>query len=199
MKSSVRAGRRKSAVPLNLTLGVIGTATENMGNRYFLDLPIYRIAEDRYFRERETFIEKGLYSVNSEKLHSGLQSIYEANPQFADAARDRLATSYGGIWRFNEIVGYVRLYFLGTQIRGEHYGVRRNRLVRTRTKTFEFIHWKLATEVNVPNPITDEGIYRAVLEYVERCRAEFPRRHIDSEPLVVLGEHLRWRELLLEK
>lgn len=116
-----------------------------------------------------------------------------------DHTRARLAASYGGAWRFNEIVGYIRLYFLGTQIRGEHHGVYKSRIVRTMTKPFEFIHWKLAPEIEIPHPITDEGIFRAVLEYVDDCRKELPRRHIDSTSLMVLGKHLRWRELLLEK
>ena len=39
---------------------------------------------------------------------------------------------FGGAWKYNEIIGYIRLHFLGNQIRGEYWGVKAMCQVRTR-------------------------------------------------------------------
>jgi hypothetical protein len=36
---------------------------------------------------------------------------------------DHLEMRYGGPWNFNEIIGFIRLHFLGSQIRGEYFAV----------------------------------------------------------------------------
>jgi hypothetical protein len=115
------------------------------------------------------------------------------------AARDILQRSYGGCWLYNEIIGYIRLHFLGSQVRGEYFGVNKKRIVRTRTKTFEYLSWKLAPEINIPHPYTNEGIYRAILEYLTACRKELPGRHVETERFEVVGSHIDWRSILESK
>lgn len=184
---------RSRAVPFTSTLDIM-----SMGLKYFFDVPVYRVDEDSYYRNREEFIEQTLYPGDS-KFSSELRRLHETEPRMAEAARTRLAESYGGAWKFNEIVGYIRLHFLGTQVRGEYHGIFKRRIVKTRTKTFEFINWKLVSEVEIPIPITDDGIFGAVLRYIEDCKKELPRRHIDATLLAAVGKHVRWSELFLEK
>jgi hypothetical protein len=122
-----------------------------------------------------------------------------ADPNHYMAARDHIQHSYGGCWIYNEIIGYIRLHFLGSQIRGEYFGVRKKRIVRTRTKTIEYLSWKLAPEINIPHPYTNEAIYSAILEYLAACRKELPGRHVDAKRFEVVGRHIDWRSLLESK
>ena len=85
-----------------------------------------------------------------------------------------------GPWRFNEIIGYVRLHFLGSQVRGEYFSVGREQLVLTRQKTLVYSTHKLAPEQSVPRDATNDEILRVILGYVDACRKEEPRRHFDD-------------------
>jgi hypothetical protein len=46
--------------------------------------------------------------------------------------------------------------------------------------------------VEMPYPYTNEGIYRAILEYLADCRKELPRRHVDTELFESIGGHVNW-------
>ncbi len=89
----------------------------------------------------------------------------------------------------------MRLHFLGSQIRGEYFGVAKKRIVRTRTKVLESRTWKLAPEIAIPGASTSSDIFRLILEYVDRCRKELRGRYVDSELPETVGRHLDWRRL----
>lgn len=57
--------------------------------------------------------------------------------------------AYGGDWDFNEIVGNIKLFFMGTQVRGEYWSTKPHRKLMTRKKQFEFKEHKLVAESNV--------------------------------------------------
>ena len=148
----------------------------NTGVRYFFDLPVYRIPRERYYEERETFLDK----------HSSSKGD--------SAIRDHLQRVYGGPWEFNEIIGYIKLHFLGSQIRGEYFAVRRKRIVRTRRKLLEFQTWKLAPEISV-NPESSVTILESIYSYIGACRKEIPRRYIDTEMFDALAPFVNWKAL----
>jgi hypothetical protein len=147
--------------------------------KYFFDIPVYRIPMDQYNRERDAYIEA------------------KANQN--EVIRNHLWHTYGGCWQYNEIIGYIRLYFLGSQVRGEYFGVNKKSIVRTRTRTFEHLSHKLAPEVEISHPITRASVLAAVRQYLEDCKKELPRRHIDTEQFEVIAKHINWRELFLQE
>jgi len=102
--------------------------------------------------------------------------------------------AFGAAWQFNEIVGYVRLHFVGTQIRGEYAGPNRTRIVRSRSRSWaiESQTWKLAPEVEIGLPISKDTITTAIRRYVADCRRELPRRYIDTEVFETLLPHIDW-------
>ena len=105
------------------------TASENcmMGPIfYFFDVPVYRLARKRYEDELEKSINKAMCP------HEMEQAFYEQNPKRAMAFRDDMQKIYGGCWDYNEIIGYIKMHFLGSQIRGEYFGVKAKRIVKTR-------------------------------------------------------------------
>ena len=94
----------------------------------------------------------------------------------------------------NEIVGYVKLHFLGTQIRGEYWATIPKRKVRTRRKQFEYKTHKLAAEIEIRD-FTQEGIIKAVDKYIGRCKKEVKNRHLDLREFDKLKAHINWSSL----
>jgi len=158
----------------------------------FLDIPVYRLPEAAYYSQREKFAENGIEPM----LHGlGDQAANSKHKSMIENAREHLNDVYGGIWRFNEIIGYIRLHFLGSQVRGEYFAVRRKRLARTRHKQFEWVTHKLAPEVEIETPLCDATIEAAVGRYLDDCEREVPRRYIDHSVLDVLKPYIRWYDL----
>lgn len=77
--------------------------------RYFFDVPVYRLPEERYYRERDKSIESAIYPEGSPS-NEAMRAKEAADPNHNIAFRDHLQRTYGGCWRFNEIIGYIRLH-----------------------------------------------------------------------------------------
>jgi len=78
---------------------------------YIFDIPVYRLSEKDYQNEEDKF---SLEIYNDVFLKNGRvdsQTSYEDFKEKWMIPRDR--------WRYNEIIGYIKLYILGSQIRGE--------------------------------------------------------------------------------
>lgn len=136
------------------------------------------------------------------EILGSVEEAWRGSPQLSDEKKHHethLKQHYYerfGPWEFNEIVGYVRLHFLGSQVRGEYYAVRRKRLVRTRTKTMVYQTHKLAPEREIRRGATNEEILQVILEYVEACRREEPRRVFDDEWLRTIGPMVDWNGVM---
>ena len=166
------------------------------GDFYFLDLPVYRLPEEEYNKQRSTFIES---EMKKYRIHITPSSLVTAKDlQVADDNnRDRLWKSFGGAWRYNEIIGYVRLYLFFTQIRGQYWRVMAKRIVRNGKKNMG--HWedKLAPLTELPTSGSNKEIYDAILEHVNDCRKKLkkPKRYLDAERLTTIGSFVDWRAL----
>jgi hypothetical protein len=165
-----------------------------MSDYMFFDLPVYRIGEEKYLEDRDSFVSRSLaaYGVTSGESfdHRG----QEHQPLLVER-RARLEKLFGGCWRFNETIGYIRLHFLGCQVRGEYYSVSRKRIIKTRKKQFEFQTWKLAPEIDFNDDATSDAIFSCIMDYVADCRRELPGRYIDDGSLRALGPFLDWRRM----
>lgn len=165
-----------------------------MPRRHFFDLPVYRLPRDTYYQEREKFVDDAIYQTG-QAIESKLREMEKKDPSCHSSARHRLQLSYGGCWEFNEIIGYIRLHFLGSQVRGEYFSVAKQRVVKTRTKTIEWRTWKLAPEVEVEQPYGDTEVLVAINQYVRDCRTALPNRFIDSESFERLVPYVQWGAL----
>ncbi len=165
------------------------------GAFYFLDLPVYRLPEDEYYEKRSTYLDS---AVKKRRL-----SITPSSPSIAkrlagreDKIREHLRNTSGGAWRYNEIIGYVRLHLFGSQIRGEYWRVNVKRIRRTRIKhILELQAYKLAPETELPTTGSNNEIYLAILEHVDDCRKILKKRYLDAEQLTTIGPYVDWRAL----
>ena len=91
---------------------------------YFFELPIYRCSE------------RPFYSKYARDLEAHLAALWPPNTppnilaELRPLAEDHFRKRYGGPWHFNQTVGWIRLYTLGTQIRGELWLTSEKSLVR---------------------------------------------------------------------
>jgi hypothetical protein len=156
----------------------------------FFDIPVYRLAPHKYEAARAAYIDNAVEQA-------GLREAGPENAHLLDIFETHLWHKYGGAWRYNEIIGYIRLHILGNQLRGEWWGVDAKRIVRTRKKQFEFKRWKLAPERQFPSQPSSEEIYRTILQYLDDCRreAELKNRFVDSKALEALGPFVDWLAL----
>lgn len=165
---------------------------------YFFDLPVYRLTAGTYYAARSDYIDKVLFRPGSPD-EQYLRGKDRNNPRDKDWFRDYLGKTYGGCWEFNEIIGYIRLHFLGSQVRGEYFSVNKKRIVRTRTKRFEFMTWKLAPEVEIEPPYGTAEILDAIYEYINDCRREVPKRYIDTSKFDTIAPFVDWEGLFRRK
>jgi hypothetical protein len=162
--------------------------------KYFFDLPVYRIKEDAYVEQQQEYIEKAVFPPDSPDLEA-LKLLEKNDPDINTAYRSHAFKSYGGIWRYNEIIGYIRLYFLGDQIRGEYYAVNKKRIMRSRTKQLEHKTWKLAPELDIEDDSSSEKVLESIEKYIEDCMEELPRRYIDTSGFDAIAKYTDWKSL----
>lgn len=163
--------------------------------RYFCDVPVYRVEEDRYLDELIRHTEKILFPAD-DPLSATLRERDRLYPTENEPLRAHIAFKYGGCWQYNEIVGYIRLFFLGSQIRGDYFGISQQRAIRTRHKVFVLKSLKVAPEREIPAGASSEAIFEVVLQYLAECRAELPQRYVDSRLLEEVGPHINWQALV---
>ncbi|OGR26867.1 MAG: hypothetical protein A2139_03210 [Desulfobacca sp. RBG_16_60_12] len=166
--------------------------------KFFFDVPVYRVPEEKYYREMNEYIERNMFPGPAEHNDS-MRVFYSREPEQEVSHREHLREQFGGAWNYNEIIGYIRLHFLGNQIRGEYWGVKAKRQVRTRKKIFKYMTWKIAPEINIPNKADNEEIFKLILDYLTRCSKELRGRHIDTTILKSIGQYVDWKSLLVDR
>lgn len=121
-------------------------------NRYFMMVPVYRLTKEKYDSDVENYIESQ-YRNDDETI----KKHYIDDPEDKKSWNFYLREIYGGPWEFNEIIGFIKLYFCGNQIRGEYWAVNAKRICKTRRKQFKFKTYKLSPEISLWE-ITNESI-----------------------------------------
>ena len=74
--------------------------------KHFFDVPVYRLSRDRYYQERDSYVDEVLFPKDSPDSAT-LRAMDAADPTLNAFMRNHLPRSYGGCWEFNEIVGYI--------------------------------------------------------------------------------------------
>ncbi len=161
-----------------------------VGDDFFFILPVYRLGEEKYYANLNNDFERQVSTAWG-------QEFRDKHPDMVQDWRNRHHTSYGGAWDFNEIVGYIKLYFLGTQVRGEYWSTIPKRKVKTRRKQFEYKTHKLYVEIEIHKQ-TREGILAAIEEYLKGCARELKNRHIDRKEFDKLKNHIDWPAVFRE-
>lgn len=157
--------------------------------KYFFDVAVYRLSDQEYDIEQKNHSKK-LFEQMHTRIDGSKRNTLVTYEKYYEKS-----SIYHDMWRYNEIIGYIRLHSLGTQIRGEFFQHKSKRIVKTRKKSFIYITHKLVSETNIMNQTNDE-IYNSILKYLERCEKELEKRYIDIESFKNIGQYVNWNKLI---
>jgi len=161
-----------------------------LSNHYFFSVPIYIKSENRYFEDRKNFIEQKLntYKDYGVKIDNRKEVM-----------ADQLAREYGGGWRYNQIVGYVKLYFYGDQVRGDLYYQRGQRIRRVRRNRIEYKFTNILTGYPIKITCSSKDIFEIIMKSLDEVQnKDYLRdRFVDVSDLKVIGPHINWKDLFL--
>lgn len=169
-----------------------------MKTTYFIDIPVYRLEKDKYYSQRDAYVEINLYGKNPEEIKKN-KEFYMNNSDLERASRKRLLNSYGGPWDFNEIVGYIKLFFFGNQIRGELWQVDRKRFIRTRKKIIHFKSHKVVYELTIPENSSSNEIFDIISAYLNNAKKKLKNRYMDTRHFELIGPYINWNSLYSER
>jgi hypothetical protein len=164
--------------------------------KIIFDIPVYRLTKEKYESEQNLFIQREM-SEGGENV----QKMYHRHPDVKRQDENRLWESYGGSWLFNEIIGFIRLFFLSEQIRGEYIHVEAKKIVRTRKKVFGPLGYEVTSPERVSAGSSNREIFNLILKYLKRAQneKELKSRCVDTSVFKNIGPHTDWNALLAEQ
>ena len=162
---------------------------------YFFDIPVYRLSSDKYYKQLELFKEESLYGTNEESKKIKTE-FYIRNPENKIWFEEDIFKKFGGAWQYNEIIGFIKLYSVGSQIRGEYFRVNSKIIKKTRRKTFEWVSDKLVPEITIFPEDSNEVIFTIVYNYLMDCKKELKNRYLDLDNFEKLGHYIDWKQFL---
>lgn len=146
--------------------------------KYLFEMPAYRLSENIYY-------EKMAASIS--KTNQGKE--YPTN-------EDYLRYKYGGDWRFNEIVGFLRFYRYGeNQIRCEYWESEAKKKVRTRKKQFILVSDSYCTET-FSRTASNVELAHTMRSAVEHCESRLKNLVIDRELFDASVGLIDWNSIL---
>jgi hypothetical protein len=156
-----------------------------MAERHFAEIPIYRVSEKTYNADREKWIDKHIT-----ELLEPLDSVRER------WFRDHLKERFGGTWRYNQAVGFIRLFVFGGQIRGEYYFSSKQKLTRTGRRCFRWCG--KAFQTGELGRLSCEGIRNEVRQGLLSFQKEYRagKLELDLQSFGEMAKHLDWVALL---
>jgi len=161
--------------------------------RYLFELPIYRVSESSYCAEFGRHLER--FWDDTERMHGRTRQELFSDDQRA-LIQEQQWREFGGPWRYNQVVGWVRLFVLGFQIRGECWMVTAQRLTRRGRREYRYPGH--AFTLNCSERMSSDQIRDAV--FVELADFQKERRNgrnvLDLSCFENAARHMDWRELL---
>lgn len=104
--------------------------------------------------------------------------------------------TYGGPWQYNQVIGWVRLYVLGSQIRGDLWEMTGKRLHRKSRNQIR--HLGKAFEISFTPDESSEQIRDKIEEELERIQNEWgkKKRILDLQCFRTIASCIDWRKLM---
>ena len=155
-----------------------------------IDIPIYWCAEDSFLMK----YRKGLTECLVEFEKSAGSPIAET---LRNALTDRYQRNYIAPWEFNQVVGWLRIYRLGSQLRGELWYMSAKRPGRQLTKKHFSEHGKVF-ELPTFRGQSSTEVFESLSEAVSEFERSWPKFVVDRRQFDVLGPSIDWQRLISE-
>jgi len=157
-------------------------------NWVFAEIPVYRCPPDAHEQW-----------VQHERIKWQAPAAVVAGE---DSESFRSATNYFDSkiwypWRYNELIGFIRLYVCGSQVRGELWKRRAKRQTRFPRQAFYIVGDLFQSETSFLQ--SNDAIANALIAALEACGREraLQGRYLDLEPFRRMAAHTDWRRLIL--
>ncbi len=165
--------------------------------KYIFDIAVYSATAEEFFSDRSRKLQEHFDWINK-GLAVGLpMRSPTSNEEFDRSVRNHFESKYGG-WQFSQVVGWIRLFPLQRQMRGEYWFVNAKRIdVHMNRRNFEF--YGKAFELSYfTGKESALDIFHQVEEAIDKLKIEkpFKGRYIDTEAFVNIGPFVNWRELI---
>lgn len=142
------------------------------------EIPAYRLGENSYYEKMSSHV----FLTNQDK-------DYPIDEGY-------LRKQFGGDWRYNEIIGFLRFYRYGqNQIRCEYWETDAKKKVRTRKKQFVQISDSYCREPFSPTASNAE-LANVMKSAVEHCEQRLKKRILDRELFDATVDLIDWKALL---
>lgn len=154
---------------------------------HFFEIAIYRCRVETHTHEQERAKQK--YMEFFEASRESAPSSYERASSWFDS-------EHWYPWQYNEVIGWLRLYTLGSQIRGELWMAKAKRHVAGGRR--RFFYMGKAFELHTFPSQTDGEIQAEVMQELEQFSKEPSRRsrYLDLECFEVAAPAINWRKLV---
>jgi hypothetical protein len=168
-----------------------------IGDRHIFDIAIYSVAAEKFFAGKDKKLQEYFDLLNKASLPDLPVRSPTSNDEFDRGARHYFESKYGG-WQFTQVVGWIRLFPLVRQMRGEYWFVSAKRIdTHINRKNFEY--YGKAFELSYfTGKESSLDIFHQTKEIIDRLKREkpFKGRYIDMETFVNIGPFVNWRELI---
>jgi hypothetical protein len=157
--------------------------------RYFFEIPLYRVQKEDFNRQ---------YERDKEQYLSEFQAKFEFPVSEAVLRRveQDFWETYGGPWHFNQAIGWLRLYVLGTQIRADiwlHHARRYGRAIPHKRYRISGQRFEYSAMFRSPDEIRSD-LRRELLELQKDLGNG--RFYLDLECFDQLADLIDWGRLV---
>lgn len=160
---------------------------------YLVEIPIYWCEETTFNAKYEEKLKTNLEIEKKILRAKGLE--YELSEDDRKLSHKILWEKSMGPWRFNHIVGWVRVYRHGDKLKGEYWSIEAKRFgLQLRKKPF--VHQGKAFEIWPGDKETSEQIFNRMCQRLRTFGGELKGRTIDFETFENLGRFVNWRRLI---
>lgn len=154
-----------------------------MNDTIFFEIPIYRCTIEKHSEETQRNYQKfakKCYQKSEEDM------------------RDFFYTNLWHPWKYNDVIGFLNLHILGSQLRAELWKVDKKKYNGGITLK-PFKNNGKSLELNIPKDLNSKQIFDFILKKLEKLnKKEFKKRHLDLEAFIRVGEFIDWKDLIKE-
>jgi hypothetical protein len=160
---------------------------------HILDIAVYRCSPDQLTTE----LNKEKYRLR-EVLYPNWKN---SDPKLQDEDLKRIGRDRHYSWKYNEIVGWIRLEVFGhvsnLQFRGKDYWIE-SKVIRRGLKKKPLRENGTVIEFSIGPREGSKTIFRKLTRQLEGLceKTKFKDRYIDLESYRVVGQFINWRKLM---
>jgi len=161
-----------------------------MSYRFLFDVPVYRCSEGQFEKGLKKRVENYIEPWKLQFSEESFQNL-----------KERIDKSMRFSWRYNEIVGFIRVsyvcpYFPGVKIEGNLFLKEGKRLSSGSRGKIEY--YSKIMEHRAHPCDSSEKIFNDIITDLEQVTKHqvFSRRFINTETIRAIGPFINWRRLV---